>query len=49
MPMRVLYFLGPLNDPFLVFRPGPVDTILSGAVGRMGSADAPGARGTALR
>ncbi len=38
------YFLGPLNDPFLLFRPGTVDTILSDAVGLMGSTDAPGAR-----
>src|SRR5580765_2114740 len=38
------YFLGPLNDPLLLFRPGTVDTILSDAVGLMGSAHASGAR-----
>jgi len=38
------YFLGPLNDPFLLFRPGPVDTILSDAAQLMGSADGSGTR-----
>jgi len=38
------YFLGPLNDPLLLFRPGTVDAIFSDAVGLMASAHASGAR-----
>ena len=38
------YFLGPLNDPLLIFHPGTVDAIFAEAVGLMASAHPSGAR-----
>src|SRR6202008_393437 len=38
------YFLGPLNDPFLLFRPGTVDAILSDAAGLLAASDPSRAR-----